>query len=214
MDVKYDLHLALLSNIIAFFLVQIENIKKCNKLFTDDNNHLRSRATILIPIESKTVVVHSFTPNCSSQPDSTPSTKLTHSQSQNFSREAHTSKLNLPNQSNSLCESSEHAKPNESITDFLLRIDSSIATTKTKIEKVAQRIENGSIEEEIHKNNSKKFSEPKLSLQDNAIHQSSSSSTLFPFTSNRDSVRIASGNKRKTKSMKSFEKKQEEIFEL
>lgn len=97
---------------------------------------------------------------------------------------------------------------NESVADFLIRIDSSIAKTKNKVETLTKRTERDSIEDELNKINTKKFNTPKLSSE-KVSFKPTSSKNIF----DQDSVRV-NRNKKIKSSLKKLEKSQEEIFEL
>ena len=120
-----------------------------------------------------------------------------------------------PNKSLSLCDShNNNSFTEESIADFLIRIDSSIARTKNQVEKMSKKIDENSFEQEFDAS-SRRFNTPKLVPSERNI--TSSSTSLFPFDSdgNLPCVAMSNNNRKKVKSsLKRFEKSHEEIFEL
>lgn len=117
---------------------------------------------------------------------------------------------NFSNKSISFNDSNHLKKyvENESVADFLIRIDSSIAKTKNKVETLTKRTERDSIEDELNKINTKKFNTPKLSSEKISF-KPTSSNNIF----DQESVRV-NRNKKIKSSLKKLEKSQEEIFEL
>ncbi|KAI2809772.1 hypothetical protein BLOT_000924 [Blomia tropicalis] len=221
---------------------KIETIKKFNKLFSDDNNYLRSRLSLLIPIEiplgnnSTNLDSDLSSPQSSSSSHDTidivrsssindnniNNKKLSTHQSLSFEQKPATAiKCSKPNKSTSLCDSSQFNSdnfktPEESIADFLIRIDSSIAKTKNQVDKMSQKINDNSIENEFGKS-SIRFNPPKLATTDGRVlTESPSSRSIFSFEHESNIPRVSSGNnRRKVKSsMKRMEKSHEEIFEL
>lgn len=153
----------------------------------------------------------------------------TNSQSMTFDQKNKTGSKHpmSPNKSISLCDSS-HLDTNsdnnltaqESVADFLIRIDSSIAKTRNQVEKMSKKIDEGSIEEELNRvTTTKRFNTPKLATSEHSILSSTSSSrsSLFPFDGDGN-LRLSANNNSRLKKVKSslkrFEKSQEEIFEL
>lgn len=231
--------------------MQIETLKKFNKLFSDDNNYLRSRLSLLIPIEVSTEGSSNIDSDLSSAQTSSSSldgrypptaisnsnfaSKISSHHSMNFenqhSKHNNNSAKHLahsPNKSKSLCDSSQvdnnrdnnTLTTHESVADFLIRIDSSIAKTKNQVEKMSQKNDINSIEEELFRGSTKRFSTPKLTTSDRSAISASSSSrhSAFPiFDSDGNVPRVvtSNSNKRKVKSsLKRHAKNQEEIFEL
>lgn len=127
--------------------------------------------------------------------------------------------LKSPNKSISLCDSSKPNSNNslaeESVADFLIRIDSSIAKTKNQVEKMSQKIDENCLEQELNKSE-RRFRPPKLASSDRNVLSASSSRSLFPFDNDGNLPRVSmSNNHKKVKSsLKRFEKSHEEIFEL
>lgn len=227
-------------------VLQIETLKKFNKLFSDDNNYLRSRYSLLIPIEISIEKNPNFDSDLSSTQTSSSSlngkdapwasakvndiAKMpTSSHSMTFDQKNKTSSKypKSPNKSISLCDSS-HLDTNsdnnlaaqESVADFLIRIDSSIAKTRNQVEKMSKKIDEGSIEEELNRaTTTKRFNTPKLATSEHSVLSSTSSSrsSLFPFDGDGN-LRLSANNNSRSKKVKSslkrFEKSQEEIFEL
>ena len=108
--------------------------------------------------------------------------------------------------SNSLCDTT--ISQQESVADFLIRIDSSIARTKNQVENFQKRSNDTSLEQEL--SHSSRFNTPRLLSTNTSLYSSSTSKSLFEETFPRISV----NNNRKKISLRRLEKSQEEIFEL
>lgn len=223
------------SRLTTILFTQIENIKKFNKLFSYDNNHLRSRLSILIPIEtsSQMVEVNLSTKSnsktnandlcCESRPANNNGLLRSRSplNSQSFDRApSDRSQTTQPSKSLSLSDSpsASSCNQNESAADFLIRIDSSIARTKSQVENLSKRTNDTALEGGLFK--STKFDTPKLIPKNKKALFSSSSSSTSLFGSSAGgggdlpSVSVSNSKKRISTSLKRLEKSQEEIFEL
>lgn len=231
--------------------MQIETLKKFNKIYSDDNNYLRSRLSLLIPIEVSIEGSSNIDSDISSAQTSSSSldgrypptaisnsnfaSKISTHHSMNFENQ-HSKNNNSakhlahsPNKSKSLCDSSQvdnnrdsnTLATHETVADFLIRIDSSIAKTKNQVEKMSQKNDMNSIEEELYRSSTKRFSTPKLTTPSDRSAISASASSrhsafpLFDGDGNVPRVVTNNSNKRKVKSsLKRHAKNQEEIFEL
>jgi len=212
---------------------KIETIKKFNKLYSDDNNYLRSRLSLLIPIElsieSRTNAnLDSDFSSAQTSNSSLESKEIHHfnnsgklpNHSLSFDKGSATKPLkhSAPNKSTSLCDSSRLNSDNnlaeESVADFLIRIDSSIAKTRNQVEQMSKKDPN-QIEQELNRT-TRRFNTPKLAQSERAVLSASSSSrSLFPFDGddNLPRVSMSNNNRKKVKSsLKRFEKSHEEIL--
>ncbi|KPM07490.1 hypothetical protein QR98_0059840 [Sarcoptes scabiei] len=216
---------------------KIENIKKYNKLYSDDNNHLRSRFSIVIPIEIKSKIQFDsdISSSHSSQSSLEPCSYQTKGNSHlndeaidNISNHCKKSNLNsqsfdiiqsdkldrhknilISSKSSSLGENqcSDCTESIESVSEFLLRIDSSIARTKNQVENFSKKVADNSLEDELNRINPRKFNPPKLIDCDQKLFTSNSSRTIFENGTSSRSKKIES-------SLKRLKKSQGEIFEL
>lgn len=226
---------------------KIENIKKFNKLYSDDNNHLRSRFSILVPIETETKIQFDSDLSSSqsssssldpckrisndqfkSHPQSLKSPKFECRNSYSFdsvqimttNRDNKANKdLKLTNKSISFSDTNHMNNGAESVADFLIRIDSSIAQTKNQMENLSKRVASDiSIENELNRINTRKFNSPsRISTSFRSSSTSNSNSNIFDqHQDNIPNVTVnnSRNNKKIKSSLKRLEKSQEEIFEL
>lgn len=165
-------------------------------------------------------------PSSNSHPISSSSPKFEYRNSQSFDSVRIANRDNkankdskLTNKSISFSDKNHLNKDDESVADFLIRIDSSIARTKNQVENLSKRVSSDmSIENELNRINSKKFNPPSRILSSSTSFRASSKSNSNSniFDQHQDNVPHVTVNRNKKikSSLKRLEKSQEEIFEL
>ncbi|GIX94666.1 lysM and putative peptidoglycan-binding domain-containing protein 2 [Caerostris darwini] len=184
--------------------VNMEQIKRANKMWTADSLFLRS--SLDIPVDKEALTVSSI--SCDSgSPQLSP---VKHYENGDSFLNCQTS-IDLSNQLNSSI-SDNGVEREESAADFLIRIDSHIAQTKDKVQRLQNKVVYS--EDDLHNSRDGFSSHMGYQYQRNNLSGSSSLSNLNVDPSLTPQTVVMTKGRKVRSSLKKLEKQQDEIFEL
>ncbi|GIX83964.1 lysM and putative peptidoglycan-binding domain-containing protein 2 [Caerostris extrusa] len=184
--------------------VTMEQIKRANKMWTADSLFLRS--SLDIPVDKEALTVSSI--SCDSgSPQLSP---VKHYENGDSFLNCQTS-IDLSNQLNSSI-SDNGVEREESAADFLIRIDSHIAQTKDKVQRLQNKVVYS--EDDLHNSRDGFSSHMSYQYQRNNLSGSSSLSNLNVDPSLTPQTVVMTKGRKVRSSLKKLEKQQDEIFEL
>ncbi|GFS45237.1 lysM and putative peptidoglycan-binding domain-containing protein 2 [Nephila pilipes] len=190
------------------YSVTMEQIKRANKMWTTDSLFLRS--SLDIPVDKEALTVSSI--SCESQsPQLSP---VKHYENGNSFINCQTS-IDLSNQLNSSISDNNGVagmEREESAADFLIRIDSHIAQTKDKVQRLQNKVVYS--EDDLHNSRDGFSSRMSYQYQRNSLTGSSSLSNLNVDPSLTPQTVVMTKGRKVRSSLKKLEKQQDEIFEL
>ncbi|XP_055952769.1 lysM and putative peptidoglycan-binding domain-containing protein 2-like isoform X2 [Argiope bruennichi] len=189
--------------------VTMEQIKRANKMWTTDSLFLRS--SLDIPVDKEALTVSSISFDSGSPPQS----PVKYCENGDSFMNCQTS-IDLSNQLNSsISDNSSIAgleDREESAADFLIRIDSHIAQTKDKVQRLQNKVVYS--EDDLHNSRGGFSSHMGYQYQRNNLSGSSSLSNLNVDPSLTPQTVVMTKGRKVRSSLKKLEKQQDEIFEL
>ncbi|KAF8771509.1 LysM and putative peptidoglycan-binding like protein [Argiope bruennichi] len=198
-----------LQGLALFYGVNMEQIKRANKMWTTDSLFLRS--SLDIPVDKEALTVSSISFDSGSPPQS----PVKYCENGDSFMNCQTS-IDLSNQLNSsISDNSSIAgleDREESAADFLIRIDSHIAQTKDKVQRLQNKVVYS--EDDLHNSRGGFSSHMGYQYQRNNLSGSSSLSNLNVDPSLTPQTVVMTKGRKVRSSLKKLEKQQDEIFEL